>query len=98
MSEKKSMILRLSDKELAQLKQFAKEDNISVNEYIRRRLFEDTDNKNFSNCTKFEKKALELLFKLIANTNGISNKIGAEAEVKDWIQRANEAMKKDGIC
>lgn len=94
-SERKTLRLSISENE--KLEEMAKQNNLSVNEYIKRRLFTDQDEKDFSNCSTYEKKSLELMWKILSTCNAIALNNNAEKDIKKFWERSKKKMEKLGV-
>lgn len=97
MEKKKSEIrltIRINKKEEEVLKKYASKNNVSVNDYIKRRLFGDGDTDGYEALSEYEKKLLILNIRNFQFTTLLCEKL---LKKEDCLQRkkiVEELLKK----
>lgn len=95
----KKISLNISDQQKLELQKSAEDNNLSISDYIKTRLFDEQESPDeLSNriLSKYEKNLISVTFKNYYVSQLLAKKIASEEEINNAINKANQILKDKG--
>lgn len=95
----KKISLNISDQQKLELQKSAEDNNLSISDYIKTRLFdeqESPDELSKKILSKYEKNLISVVFKNYYVSQLLVKKISSEEEINNAINKANQILKDKG--
>lgn len=95
----KKISFNVSEKQKLELQKSAEDNNLSISDYIKTRLFDEKENQEeLSNkiLSKYEKNLISVVFKNYYISQLLAKKISSEEEIGNAIIKASQILKDKG--